>query len=127
MLGKTTIKARTRIMTVAQHLDYDSLNALKEVMEGDFNFLVETFLQDSADKMAQLKTLKPELESDSIRRAAHSFKGSCSNLGAIRLASLCATLEHKALAKDLADFADQTEEIDQEFTTVRNLLTNFLN
>lgn len=113
-------------MTVAQHLDYDSLNALKEVMESDFDFLVETFIQDSADKLSNLKTYNAESESDSIRRAAHSFKGSCSNLGAIRLASLCAALEQKALAKDLLDVAEHIALIEEEYSTVQRLLTDFI-
>lgn len=113
-------------MTVAQHLDYDSLNTLKEVMEGDFDFLIETFIQDSADKLENLKTLDSQVEPDSIRRAAHSFKGSCSNLGAIRLASLCASLEHKALEKNLADLAEHIDLIEEEYLTVRQLLTDFI-
>ena len=113
-------------MNVTQHLNYDALNALKEVMEDDFGFLIETFIQDSNDRLAQLHELIGSNEADSIRRAAHSFKGSCSNLGALRLASLCAFVERKALEQNFETLIADVGEIEEEFFMVRKLMLEYL-
>lgn len=113
-------------MSVTQHLSYDALNSLKDVMEDDFNFLIETFIQDSEDRLAKLHELVGGDDFDSIRRAAHSFKGSCSNLGALRLASLCAAAEHKALEKNIASLAADLADIEAEFLIVKQMMLDFI-
>lgn len=113
-------------MSVTQHISYDALNSLKEVMEDDFNFLIDTFIQDSEDRLAKLHELVGGDDADAIRRASHSFKGSCSNLGALRLASLCAASERKALDKDIANLAADLAEIEAEFLMVKQLMLDFI-
>jgi HPt (histidine-containing phosphotransfer) domain-containing protein len=113
-------------MSVTQHLSYDALNSLKEVMEDDFNFLIETFIQDSEDRLAKLHELVGGDDVDAIRRASHSFKGSCSNLGALRLASLCAESERKALNKDIANLGADLTEIEAEFMIVKQMMLDFI-
>jgi histidine phosphotransfer protein HptB len=113
-------------MSVTQHLDYNALNSLKEVMEDDFNFLIETFIQDSHDRLATLQTLVTDKNVDSIRRASHSFKGSCSNLGALRLAAMCASVERKALAGELETYSKDLAEIEEEFLIIKKLMLEFL-
>jgi len=112
-------------MTI-QHLDYDALNALKDIMEDDFGFLIETFIKDSRERLSTLNGLIGTENSDGIRRAAHSFKGSCSNLGALRLASLCASVERNALAFNFATVAEDVAVIQQEFLVVEKSLKDFL-
>ncbi|MDT4847417.1 hypothetical protein FQZ97_814710 [compost metagenome] len=59
-----------------------------------------------------------------LRLAAHSFKGSCSNMGAPVLAGLCKQLEESARREQLADAPVLIQRIEQEFTLVRGLLQN---
>lgn len=113
-------------MNDVRHLDYDTLNALKDVMEDEFAFLVETYLKDSADRLAVLRDLLVDKNADAIRRAAHSFKGSSSNLGAIQLMSLCARLETKALADDLDSLEDYINQIETEFLVVKQKMLDYL-
>jgi HPt (histidine-containing phosphotransfer) domain-containing protein len=113
-------------MNVTQHLSYDALNSLKEIMEDDFNFLIETFIQDSQDRLEKLRGLVGSDDLDSVRRAAHSFKGSCSNLGALRLASLCAALERKAFVNDVVDLRIDLAEIEKEFLIVHQKMLDFI-
>jgi len=113
-------------MTVTQHLDYDALNSLKDVMEDDFGFLIETFIQDSNTRLIKFGELLNDSEADQIRRTAHSFKGSCSNLGALRLASLCSNLERKALNQDLETLPADLAEIQEEFILVKQMMLDFL-
>lgn len=113
-------------MNVTQHLDYDALNALKDVMEDDFGFLIQTYLQDSNERIATLRELLSGEDADSIRRTAHSFKGSCSNLGALRLASLCSVVERKALAHDFSALPTDFVSIEEEFLLVKDMMLDFL-
>jgi HPt (histidine-containing phosphotransfer) domain-containing protein len=113
-------------MNGIQHLDYDALNTLKDVMEDDFGFLIQTFLQDSNERIATLHELLDGENADLIRRTVHSFKGSCSNLGALRLASLCSVVEHKALEQNFASLPGDVVEIEQEFLLVKQMMLDFL-
>ena len=113
-------------MNVTQHLDYDALNSLKDVMEDEFGFLIETFIQDSNDRLEKLHSLIGGNDQDAIRRASHSFKGSCSNLGALRLANLCAAIECKALQQDFSTLANDVAELEQEFLIVKQKMFDFL-
>ena len=66
------------------HIDHQVLKGLREVMEDEYLTLVETFLTDSERRVEQLLAAKNAAE---LRMAAHSFKGSSSNMGAMVLAS----------------------------------------
>lgn len=108
-----------------EHLDYDTLNTLKQVMEDDFNLLLDTFRQDSIERLKKLREVIQGNDADLIRRAAHSFKGSSSNIGAQQLSALCATLEKKALAGNFQGLEDDVQTIEQEFLLVQSLLANY--
>jgi len=100
------------------HLDRDILNALQEVMEDEYPTLLDTFLSDSEER---LRILRKAEDAAQLMNAAHSFKGSSSNMGAIRLAELCHELEQRAKQKSLAGIEKLVDEIDDEFTFVRPL------
>jgi len=114
------------MMINQQHLDYDALNALKEVMEDDFLLLIETFLADSKNRLLTLQSLSNSSDNDAIRRAAHSFKGSCSNIGVLYLASLCGSLEHQALESRIENFSEDIRCIEEEFSLVQKMLLDYL-
>jgi HPt (histidine-containing phosphotransfer) domain-containing protein len=105
-----------------EHLDYEILDTLKQVMEDDFALLIDTFIQDSTDRINTLHQVIKGTDADSIRRAAHSFKGSSSNIGAFHLSSLCAAMEKKALGGNLAGLHADLQLIEQEFAQVVPLL-----
>ena len=108
-----------------EHLDYETLNTLKQVMEDDFNLLLETFRQDSTDRLQKLREVIQGTDADPIRRAAHSFKGSSSKIGAQQLSALCAALEKKALAGNLQGLVADVDQIEQEFLLVQSSLDSF--
>ena len=114
------------MMTNQQHLDYDTLNTLKEVMEDDFALLIDTFLTDSKNRIITLQSLIHTADGDAIRRAAHGLKGSCSNLGAINLAALCGLLEHQALASKFENFTEDLRCIENEFAVIQKMLLDYL-
>ena len=100
------------------HLDRDVLSALQEVMEDEYPKLLDTFLADSAER---LSLLHKAADAETLGATAHSFKGSCSNMGAIRLAQLCDELEQRSKHKSLEGIEKLVGEIDGEFAIIRPL------
>jgi HPt (histidine-containing phosphotransfer) domain-containing protein len=100
------------------HLDRDVLSALQEVMEDEYPTLLDTFIADSEER---LRVLRQAEDAAQLMNAAHSFKGSSSNMGAIRLAELCNELEQRARQKTLTGIEKLVGEIDGEFAIVRPL------
>ncbi len=100
-----------------EHLDYETLNTLRQVMEEDFDLLIDTFIQDSSDRIVKLREVVDGTEAD-----PHSFKGSSSNIGALRLTTLCHALEKKAMSNNLEQLDQDLLEIEQEFAQVQELL-----
>jgi HPt (histidine-containing phosphotransfer) domain-containing protein len=100
------------------HLDRDVLSALQEVMEDGYAELLDTFLADAEERLVLLRKADDALE---LMNAAHSFKGSSSNMGAVRLAALCHELEQRAKNKNLSGVEKLVGEIDGEFALVRPL------
>ncbi|MGW8462335.1 Hpt domain-containing protein [Pseudomonas sp. CLCA07] len=100
------------------HLDQDVLNALQEVMEDDYPELLDTFLRDSEERLCVLRVAE---DASQLMNAAHSFKGSSSNMGAVHLAELCHELEQHAKQKNLAEIEKLVQSIDGEFAIIRPL------
>jgi histidine phosphotransfer protein HptB len=100
------------------HLDRDVLSALQEVMEEDYPTLLDTFLADSEERLSLLHKAG---DAETLGATAHSFKGSCSNMGAMRLAELCNELEQLSKQKSLEGIEKLVGEIDGEFAIIRPL------
>ena len=63
------------------------------VMGDDFASLLHTFILDSEQRIAAIGATVQAADADALRRAAHSFKGSAGNMGALAVADLCRQLE----------------------------------
>jgi len=103
------------------HLDNAVLAALQDVMEDEYPVLLDTFLNDSEERLRLLRQALQETDAQGLRLAAHSFKGSCSNMGARMLAGLCKQLEEAARRERLAEAPALIEQIEREFAIVRIL------
>jgi HPt (histidine-containing phosphotransfer) domain-containing protein len=101
-----------------EHLDREVLNALQEVMEDEYPMLLDTFLADSEER---LNLLRHAGDATQLIGTAHSFKGSSSNMGAVRLAQLCHQLEQTAKDQKMTDSRHLVCEIYREFAIVRPL------
>lgn len=73
-------------------LDAAVLAELQLIMGDDFALLLQTFSDDSVQRLQALEAAREDV--DALRRAAHSFKGSASNVGAVALAHSCLQLEN---------------------------------
>jgi two-component system, sensor histidine kinase and response regulator len=102
---------------------FAGLQALHEPGEPDpVTELAELFLQDAPARLRAIHAAISRSDSKGLREAAHSIKGSASNLGARRLASVSSAIETAARNGDLAATAPLLERLDSEFARVRFLL-----
>ena len=100
------------------HVDRSVLSALREVMEEGYPDLLDIFLADSEER---LKVLRAADSAARLAETAHSFKGSSSNMGALRLTELCRQLEHEAASLPCAAVQELVGKIDREFANIRPL------
>ncbi len=102
-----------------QHLDGAVLANLRQEMESQYPDLLAAFLLDSRERLQALHAALELGDAEEMRRAAHGFKGSCSNLGAIRLAALCEELERRAQSRQLVGTHGLLKRTELEFDEVR--------
>jgi len=107
-------------------IDLNILKKLKQIMDDDFNELIEIFISDG---QSQLKTLKAAIDSSAasdIRRIAHTLKGSSANLGLLTLSETCKTLEYNAAENIFDDANELFEKIKSEFEEAKLTLEEIL-
>nr|WP_165441238.1 MULTISPECIES: Hpt domain-containing protein [Pseudomonas] len=95
-------------------------------MEDEYPTLLDVFLKDSEQRIAQLRlavgSRNPDFQELSLN--AHSFKGSSSNMGALQLSELCRQLEEQARQQQFAGLAELIGTIDSEYMTIRGLFNS---
>ncbi|MBU2955249.1 Hpt domain-containing protein [Marinobacter sp. F3R08] len=105
-------------MTDKPHLDEEALAELRDVMEDEFDVLIQTYLADSRDRIRSLRDALKTSDSDAFAKTAHSFKGSCINIGAPRLGELCLKAEMAGKGSRLEEAPGLLDDIDREFQEV---------
>jgi len=103
-------------------IDMDTLNELKEIMEDDFDDLINTFIADGQDQLDNLQSAIADSVTADIRRIAHTLKGSSANLGAHALSESCKVLEHNAAEENLTEADMQFSTIKSEYELVKSAL-----
>jgi len=114
------------VKVMTQSIDNDNLEMLKEVMEDEFDLLLQTYIDDCQSRIPQMKEQLAAAETDELRRNAHSLKGSSSNIGALPLADLARQLEDLANSGGLDGAAELVDQILVEFKAVHEALNAFL-
>jgi HPt (histidine-containing phosphotransfer) domain-containing protein len=99
-----------------QRIDNKVVGELREVMGSQYAELLETFLADCEKRMVQLRDARSPRQ---LSEAAHSFKGSCSNMGATDLAELCRQLEVRVMEQPAHGIEDLISQIRCEYLEVR--------
>ncbi|MBM3883864.1 MAG: response regulator, partial [Verrucomicrobia bacterium] len=80
--------------------------------------LIELYLRDAQAQCDQMERGLAEGKAQVVQAAAHSLKGSSSNLGALPLAGCCAELEQRAKAGRLTDCPAILDKVRAEFARV---------
>ncbi|EZQ19237.1 histidine kinase [Halopseudomonas bauzanensis] len=104
-------------------LDPDVQTMLRDLMQDDYRSLLRTFLQDTDRRLCQLHDSLARKNWEAFRQAAHSFKGSCGNMGALALSKACQQAEEAAHNADAAAAAYICDLIDHLCLRIRPQLT----
>lgn len=105
-----------------QHVDINALQDLKEIMENEFETLINTFIQDSISKLAELEAAISAADADSLRKVAHSLKGSSSNICAGPMSDIAKQLEFLGKEGSVTGADGLLAKLKVEFATVQTLL-----
>ena len=99
-------------------LDRQMLAELRDIMEDEFSTLMETFLTESEKQYHAIESAMQQSDADLVRRAAHSLKGSCGNIGAASLQQQCAELEEAARDARMDDLPALIQEVGTQLEQV---------
>jgi signal transduction histidine kinase/CheY-like chemotaxis protein/HPt (histidine-containing phosphotransfer) domain-containing protein len=88
--------------------------------------LVSMFLRDTPRRLDDLLRALSAGEAEEVERLAHTVNGSSLNLGAPRMASLCARLEEQGRGRLFEEAGQTAAELRREFTRVSALLESSL-
>jgi PAS domain S-box-containing protein len=103
-------------------LDPETLSSLRSLQEpGEPSMLAELidiFLRETPATVTALEEAGAQAHPDLLKERAHSLKGTASNLGARRLARLCARLEAGAADGVLTGMTELLEQIRAEYQRV---------
>jgi PAS domain S-box-containing protein len=109
-------------------LDSSVLADLRELEgdgEPDLLFeLAEMFASDSTLRIEAMKRAIAKGEPATVKQMAHALKGSSSNMGARRMASLCERLQIASASQDLAAVPEMLDLLELEFARVRTALAS---
>jgi HPt (histidine-containing phosphotransfer) domain-containing protein len=97
-----------------------AIRALGDSGEPDvFAEVARLFLADVPIHLAALGVAIATHEKESVRKIAHRLLGGALEIGALRMAPVCAAIEREARAGSLEEAAAQAESLAREFTLAR--------
>lgn len=105
-------------------IDFEAIENLRALNPEDSGFLkeiIDIFLDDTPARITELKQTLSTGDITGFSRAAHSIKGSSSNVGASRLRSAAERLEHGSKSA-LIGMEPGLQELESEFAAARSEL-----
>jgi HPt (histidine-containing phosphotransfer) domain-containing protein len=105
-------------------LDPHTLAALRGLDDEDdlLSQLIDLFLADAPARLAKMRDAIARADWVALGDYAHSLKGSCATLGALRMAELCDWLERHDHTGGAAGAATACEELAMQYERVRAAL-----
>ncbi len=85
--------------------------------------IVSIFMDDTPKRIAELHACRTSGDAATFTRAAHSIKGSSSNLGASELRGVAESLEHKSRENGLSDVDGLLTELEAAYARAKEELT----
>jgi signal transduction histidine kinase/CheY-like chemotaxis protein/PAS domain-containing protein len=107
---------------VTDVLERAALGTLLDVVGGEFEFLnelIDSFLEDAPQLLAELETYITEGDASGVRRIAHSLKSNGADFGAGRFSDLCKELEMIGKSGELDGAAELGSQIVAEYQQVK--------
>lgn len=95
---------------------------LKALQPGLLGELIDAYLRDAGQQIAQLREAAGARNSKSLLRTAAALKGSSGNLGAQALSRICADLQPAAQSADWTRIGALLAGLDEEYRAVKSEL-----
>jgi HPt (histidine-containing phosphotransfer) domain-containing protein len=100
-----------------------AIRALGSADEPDvFTEVAQLFLADVPVHLEALRAAIAASRADQVEQIAHRLRGGALEMGALRMAPLCATLEHSAREGSLQQAEARLEGLHREFAVARTAL-----
>ena len=90
--------------------------------DGFLRDIIGIFLEDTPQRLAELRECVVSGDQVRFTRAAHSIKGSSSNVGATQLRAISEQLEHKSKSEALGGLTGLIGDLEQAFAATKNEL-----
>ena len=103
-------------------IDEGMISALRDMGPEIFVELVELYLEEAPNQVAELRRQFELGDAAGMAAAAHSLKGSSLNLGANSLADICKQIELKGKNGNLVKVDDLLEQLDLRYEEVQTAL-----
>ena len=108
-------------------IDQNALEALRSLQDDSDDDLlaelIELFLQDAPVRLGAIREAIAGEDWAQLAASAHSLKGSCGSLGAVRMADLCGRLERYGRSgRDRREAEQMFKELEAESLLVRDAL-----
>ena len=84
--------------------------------------VIQAYFESAPRILSDLHQAAAAADAARLANAAHAFKSSSANLGAMRLAALCRTLEAAARSGNVAGAEAQVSAIEGEYSAVQSAL-----
>jgi len=128
---KTLTKSATPVQSKSENLDLATVKRLVEIGKAsDKNFtaqLLEMFALQVPKLIATINDALNKNDLDTVWKSAHKLKGTCLNIGAVKLSALCKEMEAKGRAKDSSGLKGIALQLEIEFkAAVKDLGEVFL-
>ena len=98
------------------------LESIRSMGQGLLEEVVRHYLQDTPERMEQIRVALAANDPEALRRSAHALKSGSANLGAERFAAICKVLESLGRSGTTEGGAARHAEAEQEYTRVRDVL-----
>jgi signal transduction histidine kinase/HPt (histidine-containing phosphotransfer) domain-containing protein len=103
-------------------VDLDRLNSLIDGDPGSLRELIELYLKQTTQQVAQLEVAVRANKADDVRRVAHSCAGASATLGMTRIVPMLRDLEKQGASGTLANAAQVCENVMREFELIQDFL-----
>lgn len=112
-------------------IDPEAINNLRTLNPDDddafLKDIIGIFLEDTPERITELKQSLKAYDQPKFTRAAHSIKGSASNLGARFVRAAAEKLEHQSRNSGLDGLDDLVAGLESEFATAKAELEKIAN
>jgi HPt (histidine-containing phosphotransfer) domain-containing protein len=103
-------------------LDPEAVETLMEMIgddQGMVREIIDAFLEDAPDRLAEIAGGLADSDAGLVRRAAHTLKANALTFGALTFADACRELEEAAKADALEAAAPIAAEIERSWSAIR--------